>query len=454
MSVWPGPPREASPFMRIRIRRSLFWFALCCAVLLAFPYALEGRSSDTETRPGAALVAALPRIPVAAVNPSAPTFAAAAREGVAELMGSGDHSIVGWRYGVGLWGGHIKANWWQSALAMLSLVRYGERTHTQSPAIQNLLLRIYARNIYKPLSTAKQDFANEFGDDTAWWGIAWLEASKWELYDRHDLKDATRFLAVAEWDARYINAMPKTCGGIPWALQRPPDAVTSAEFIALTAELTNYRNTPGVFYDAAKASTWLGEATSALAWLENERLINLQTGTVVDGLLPSCGRTGGAMTYTEGETAEALVELGNALHDRSYYAYAANFLRYALLPSNGLISNGVLQERCERVPGQCAHLGFHLDLPAFKGIFVTAVSDWSAATGNKAFRPFLTAQAVAVLNNTIRGAGDQPGECATPQTGQFAFSWTGRPQPPSLDVTLGGQESAIDALTAVLPQHT
>lgn len=440
--------------MRTRIRRSLFWLVLCGAVLLAFPYALEGRSSDTATRPGGALVAALPRIRVSALDPSAPKFGTAAREGVAELMGSGDQSIVGWRYQNGLWGGHIKANWWQSALAMLSIVRYAERIHSQSPAIQNMLLRIYARNIYKPLSTAKQDFANEFGDDTAWWGIAWLEASKWELYDRNDLADATRFLAVAEYDARYINAMPKTCGGIPWALDRPPDTVTSAEFIALTAELTSYRNTPGVFYDAAKASIWLGEATSALAWLENEQLIDLHTGSVIDGDLPSCERTGAPMTYTEGEVAEALVELGNALHDRSYYAYAANFLRYTLLPSTGLISHGVLQERCEPFPGQCAHLGFHLDLPAFKGIFVDAVSDWSAATRSKAFRTFLMAQAVAVVNNTVRGADGEPGHCATPQTCQFAFSWTGRPQPPSLGVTLGGQESAIDALTDALPQQS
>jgi hypothetical protein len=160
------------------------------------------------------------------------------------------------------------------------------------------------------------------------------------------------------------------------------------------------------------------------------------------------------MTYTEGETAEALVQLGNALHDRSYYAYAANFLRYTLLPSTGLISHGVLQERCEPFPGQCAHLGFRLDLPAYKGIFVDAVSDWSAATGSDVFRSFLSAQAVAVVNNTIRGAGTQPGRCATAQSCQFSFSWTGRPQPASMGVTLGGQESAIDALTAVLPQRS
>jgi hypothetical protein len=422
-------------------------------VLLAFPYALEGRSGDAGNRSARALVGALPRVQVPALRPSAPRFAVAAREGVAELLGSGDGSIVGWRYGNGLWGGHIKPNWWQSALAVLTFVRYAERTHSVDPIYNKVLQRIYARNIFKPYSTARHDFANEFNDDTAWWGIAWLEASRYELYERRDPADAAKFLAVAEWDARYINGWPRPCGGIGWAINRPPDAVTSAEFITLTAELTSYRNRPGIFHDPAKASTWLSEATTALAWLENQRLVNLHKGWVMDGMTASCHRTGGAMSYTEGEMAEALTELGNALHDRAYYHYAANFLRYTLNPASRLITHGVLQERCEPFPGRCSRLGFRLDLPAYKGLFVNAVSDWSAATGSRAFHSFLLAQAVAVVNNTIRGAHDELGRCATPQTCQFAFSWLGRPASPSLGVTLGGQESAIDALTAVLPQR-
>jgi hypothetical protein len=422
--------------MRAWIRRSLLLFVLCVAALLVFPYALEVRSSNAENPfvPGA--IAALPRVPVPKASPAAPRFAVAAREGIAELLGSGDGSIVGWRYANGLWGEHTKPNWWQSALAMLTMVRYAERIHSVNPVFQSVLLRIYARNIYKPLSTAKQDFANEFNDDTGWWGIAWLEASRYELYDRHDTADATRFLAVAEWDARYINAGARLCGGIGWAINRPPDSATSAEFITLTAELTSYRDTPGIFYDPALASIWVSEASRALAWLETERLINLRTGTVTDALTASCQRTGGTLTYAQGEVAEALVQLGNALHDPSYYDYAFNFLRYALTQSSGLIFHGVLQERCEAFSGQCAHLRFHLDLPAYKGIFVDAVSDWSKATRSKVFRPFLQAQAVAVVDNTIRAADDTPGRCATPQSCQFAFSWTGRPQPASLGVTL------------------
>ena len=452
MSVWELPQREPSRFMRIRIRRSLFSFALCVAVMLIFPYALEVHSSSAQGHSAPARITRVPRVHVAALKPGAPSFAVAARRGIDELLGSGDHSIVGWRYVNGLWGGHIKPNWWQSALAMLTLVRYAERTHSLDPRYQHVLLRIYARNIYKPHSTARQDFANEFNDDTAWWGLAWLEASRYELYDRHDRAHAAKFLAVAEWDARYINDARRTCGGIGWAINRPPDAVTSAEFIALTAELTRYRNSPGVFHDPVKASGWLADATRALAWLEDEHLVDLRRGTVTDALTSSCKPKGGAMTYTEGEMADALVQLGNALHDPSYYAYAVNFLRYTLWPASRLVTHGVLQERCERRPGRCGQLGFHLDLPAYKGIFVNAVVDWSAATRSRAFRSFLLAQAVAVLNNTIRGEREKPGRCATPQTCQFAFSWAGRTEPPSLGVTLGGQESALDALTAVLPQ--
>ena len=438
--------------MAVRIRRSLLSLAVCIAALLIFPYALETRTSSAEGQYVPALSGTLQRIRVPALNAAAPTFGFAAREGIAELLGSGDGSIVGWRYETGLWGGHIKPNWWQSALAMLTMVRYAERIHSDSSIYQRVLQRIYARNIYKPLSTAKRDFANEFNDDTGWWGIAWLEASRYELSVRHDAADAAKYLAVAEWDARYINGWPRPCGGIGWAINRPPDTATSAEFITLTAELTSYRNTPGIFYDPQLASTWLGEATTALAWLENERLINLRAGTARDDLTASCQRDGGTLTYIQGEVAEALVQLGNALRDPSYYAYAFNFLRYTLSPQSELSFHGVLEERCERFSGQCSHLGFHLDLPAYKGIFVNAVSDWSTATRSSVFGPFLRTQAVAVLNDTIRGPQGQPARCATPQTCQFAFSWIGRSEPPSLGVTLGGQQSALDALIAVLPQ--
>ncbi len=384
-----------------------------------------------------------------------PSFSLAARSGLAELLGRGGPSPVAWNSQTGLWGGHTKPNWWQSALAVLTLVRYAERTADRGQLIQHVLDRIYARNVYKPYSTAKFDFANEFGDDTAWWGQAWLEASRYELFVRHDLADASRFLGVAEWDADYLYSMPRSCGGIPWALNRPADAVTSAEFATLAARLASYRETPGAFYDPGRAAVWIADAQNAMHWLEARGLINLQSGSVLDALNSSCQVIGGAMTYTQGEVAEALVQLGNALHRPLYYRQAEIFLRFALDPSKQLITDGVLRERCETRPGGCGRLHYHLDLPAYKGIFVLATSDWDGATRTHRFARFLRTQARAVVSQALEAQGPGVPGCSTPAACQFGFYWTQLPDPSpnTLGATVGSQESAIDALIAVLPQR-
>jgi hypothetical protein len=114
--------------------------------------------------------------------------------------------------------------------------------HDTNPIYQQVLVSTYERNVYRQRSPAPRDFALKFMDDTAWWGLAWLDASRYELAQRHDAAPAAKFLAVAEYDARYIAAQPKSCGGIPWERGCPPDTVTSAEFIGLTAGLSSYRS--------------------------------------------------------------------------------------------------------------------------------------------------------------------------------------------------------------------
>lgn len=424
------------------------------AICLGLVYVLAGGTDASRTR---AAVARAPR-PIAPTvstrSGRGPSVAVAARRGMAELLGRGGRSIVSWNSRTGLWGGHIKANWWQSALAMLTIVRYAERVHDTSPVYQHLLHRIYDRNIYKPHATARHNFANEFMDDTAWWGLAWLEASRYELYVRHNRHDAARFVAVAEADARYISASPRVCGGIVWALRRQPDTITSAEFIALTAGLYNYTSQPGPFYAPDRAWTYLASGLGALNWLEHMRLINVKGGTLYNGLNGNCQRIGAPMTYTEGEVADALVAVGTALNDRSYYRQAARFLRFTLTPRSGLISHGILEERCETQHGGCRRLHYKFDIPAYKGLFVNAVVDWSEATGSREYGSFLATQARAVLDRAIAQSGGGPARCATPQSCQFNFLWTEPTDPTStLGVTVGGQESALDALTAVLPRR-
>ena len=375
----------------------------------------------------------------------------AASRGIQELNGSGDGSAVGWDSATGLWGGRTAPYWWQSGLAVLTLSRYASRTHSVSPAVQRVLLRTYGQNVRRPGTSQPVNFANKFMDDTGWWALGWLAASQYELAYRHDRGNAAKFLAVAEWDASYIARQRRPCGGVEWGVGYGPDTISNAELVVLSAELARYRQATGPFHDAGKASRWLAEANRTWGWLRKSGLVDLRSGEVAaDSMSPgSCQLRGGPVTYTQGEVAQALVQLGLAAHDSSYYNRAAAFLRYALQPASGFVFRGVLQDHCEPLSPNCSALATRLDVTAFKGLLVQAIDDWSRVTGNGEFSGFLRAQATAITSHDILGATPRAPGCRSPQTCQFGFSWA-RVLNPML-VTVGTQESALDALTAVLP---
>jgi hypothetical protein len=152
--------------------------------------------------------------------------------------------------------------------------------------------------------------------------------------------------------------------------------------------------------------------------------------------------------------ADALTELGIVEHKPIYFRYASRFLRYVLNYRSHLISHGVIAEYCESLAESCHKNRNRLDVPAFKGIFIQAVVDWTAATHRPTFVRFLHNQAASVVNNAIVRDGNRPGNCATPSTCQFAFIWARQLKhgPPPVPPTVASQESAIAALTAVLPK--
>lgn len=375
------------------------------------------------------------------------------RRGIVELLGTHDGSRVGWNRHIAEWGGLVGPHWWQSALAMLTLVQYARQTGYDSRMLEHVIRVTYRRNVWKPRSLEKFDFINQYMDDTVWWGLAWLEASKFELYYRHNVHDAAQYLKVAEKDASYV-AHRRQCGGIVWELGSPSGTITNAEYVALTAGLSEYRRTSNSFHDPGIAARWLAASRRTLAWLLHRHLVNLLRGTVKDRLASHrCGTVlGGPLAYTEGEVADALVQLGSAMNEPSYYRVAARFLRYVLNPSHGFVVHGVLQEHCE-ADALCTHNLNRFDITAFKGIFTQAVSDWTRATGSREFLPFLHGQAAAVLHNTIRGP-TKKGICSSPHACQFGFSWfMPLSQTPAVErlVTVGTQESALSALIAALP---
>jgi hypothetical protein len=436
---------QARSIIRATIQRTALVLVVCLAAVL-FAFVTEASRSDAIGPAEQATLSARSALS----QQHLPSFAVAARNGVKQLIGLGGSTPAS-QESDGLWGYHIQPNWWQSALALWSLVRYLEQTRSTNPIYQRAILLLYNRNVIRPNTHAPLDFGNEFNDDTGWWGVAWLEAARYELDVQHNVSDAQKFLAVAEWDASFIAAQPRICGGLQWGMGIPPDTTTLGEFMQLTAGLYRLRMAPGVFHDPGKAGQWLLDSQWALSYLTRTGLVDMKNGTLRDALFHrTCRPYGRPLTYTPGVVAEALIQTGLALHQRWYYSEAEKFLRYALSRRAGLLRHGILREHCEDNQYNCTTLQSRLDLPAYKGILVNALADYDRATGTSTFRAFLIRQATAVIQHAIVG-GSSSG-CSTPSTCLFGFYWSPPPHLVSnaLGATLGGQESGIDALTVVL----
>jgi hypothetical protein len=390
-------------------------------------------------------------------------LALAANNAARELAGSGDSSSAAWDPASGLWDrqkrpaaappGWSPPIWWQSGLALRALIRYLERTHNTQPVYQRLISATFSLNYHPSGLTGPRGhrFANRFMDDTGWWGLAWLEAARYELMDRHDVAAASKYLQAAEWVAKFMYALPRPCGGqgIEWKIGHPPNTITNAEFISLAAELAQARSAPGPLQDRAKAAVSLSMATQTLSRLERSRLINTRTGFVWGGFSRSCRRSGGPLTYMEGEVADALVQVGTAESDPSYYHQAAVFINRVLQPWNGWLVRGVLRERCEGRRRLCTSYSYNITV--YKGLFDDAVSDWTRATRATTYVPFLLAQAHAVMAEGASN-GRHRTACRTPGSCQIGLYWSRlvNPRRAPIPITPGTQTSGLTALTNAL----
>jgi hypothetical protein len=377
----------------------------------------------------------------------------AATNAAVELAGSGDGSIVAWDGQTGLWGDGNPAAWWQSAIDLYTLVRYLEATRTTTPGYQQLISTTYRISIRLPGTNMPRDFANEYMDDTAWWGVAWLEAAEYELRYRHDLADARRYLAVAEWDASYIYSQPRPCRtqGIEWQVAYPPDTITNAEFVALAARLALLLHQRGPLHNQAGSARWLTDASQILGWMEGSGLLDLNSGTVKDGYNGRCQPVGGALTYTEGEVAEALVRMGEATGQASYYNEAAAFINHITNRNSHMLADGILQDPCEAQRGLCSAGGRAIDQTIYKGVVVDAVADWALATDSSTYDDFLDLQANAVIDNAASD-GRTLTSCQSPHACQIGFYWSRKVAPAQapMPVNAGTQAAGLAALVDAL----
>jgi Glycosyl hydrolase family 76 len=385
----------------------------------------------------------------------------AADNAARELAGSGDLSKVSWDETTGLWdrlvapvgapAGWQPPMWWQSALAMRSLVRFITRANDTQPAYQKVIANVYRLNISKPGTREPVNFQNAFMDDTAWWGLTWLAAYQYEHTVKHDQAAAGQYLALAESDAGYIASQPRPCHsqGIEFRPRYAPNTITNTEFVSLAAQLAQVRGASGQFHDSAKRQAWLTDARGVLTWLEGSGLVHMIAGTVAQTYTGQCRPSGKGQTYTAGEMADALTQMGKATHRRFYFNQAAVFINRTLAASSPMVAGSVLQEPCEGRAGSC--VGYSYNITVFKGLFTDAVADLADATGSARYDPFLVSQAQAVLANST-GSSNSAGVCRTPASCQLSMYWARRvpaanaPIPP----TPGSQASGLSALSDAL----
>ena len=189
-------------------------------------------------------------------------------------------------------------------------------------------------------AAAYTDFRNEYLDDSAWWGIAWLKM--------HDRTRAPKYLATARAIHAHMAAgwRPDKDGGIVWcqdADKQKPNAITNSLFVILSARLHQRTREPAYLQWAQRTLDW-------------ERAKALYDGT---GVVDAPGHRGDYWTYNQGAYIGGLTALHQATGEVRYLDEAATVASSVLARAGLATPDGVLVEK----------LGVKGDASLFKGVF-------------------------------------------------------------------------------------
>jgi uncharacterized protein YyaL (SSP411 family) len=345
-------------------------------------------------RPGAVAAVALAVVAAAVVSPATDPGGPLRRD-VAALVKS-----------YGLADGLIGNSWWQAAVALSTIETYAQTTGDTS--FDDLIARTFA--LY-----SNGSFENSADDDTAWWGLVWLQA--------YDLTRVRAYLSMAETDADYIHqAWDSTCGGGVWWTRSPrsyKNAIANELFLELTAWLHN----------TIRGDTkYLGWAQAEWSWFSRSGMINSDS-LINDGLTNNCQNNGQpTWTYNQGVILAGLAQLYRATGNRQLLTEAE---RIATAAISHLTVRGVLTEACEGAA--CAAM-LDSNTQSFKGIFVQDLKVLAVTASTTRFNRFFTRQARAIeTHDTAKGH-------------EHGMSWAG----PVSDVSSFSEDSAVDALVAAI----
>jgi predicted alpha-1,6-mannanase (GH76 family) len=168
------------------------------------------------------------------------------------------------------------------------------------------------------------EFRNEYLDDSAWWGVAWLKF--------HERTMDPRYLRTAVAIQKHMAHNWRKEGGISWAEEadkRDPNAITNSLFVVLSARL----------HRLTKQRDFLDWAEKAIDW---EKEAKLYDGT---GIVDRPGHQGDYWTYNQGAYIGGLEALHQATGNQAWLDEAAAVATTIVEKSGIVREDSVLYEK-------------------------------------------------------------------------------------------------------------
>jgi predicted alpha-1,6-mannanase (GH76 family) len=291
--------------------------------------------------------------------------------------------------------------WWNAANALTAIIDNARVTGLGS--YEYTIARTYNTN----LSAWNGNFINDYNDDTAWWGLAWVDA--------YDLTGNSQYLSTAEADANHVAGYwDSTCGGgVWWSTSKTyKNAIANALYVELNAALHNRISGDTGFLQRAEAG-W--------TWFQNSGMIN-SAHLVNDGLdSTTCVNNGETpWSYNQGVPLAALTELYRATGNSSYLTEAQT-LANASTTNSTLNPGGILFDN-----------GGGGDVPTFKGVYARDLAALNNELSGHPYTSYLQRQSASAYAHD-RSSSDNYDQ---PWAGPFQQSDGAR------------QQSALDLMNA------